>query len=98
MRVSLSHRGACSAVLVSLGIAIFVTWTGAGSSAGQDHRAAGSNVNRRQSREEFGSSLKRLKWDSKKGTAVETRKDDHNLNPRQRDAAVRLTTLLVTFD
>lgn len=43
--------------------------------------------------EKFGSSLKRLKWDSKKGAAVESRKKE-----KRSEDAIKLETLLVTFD
>jgi VWFA-related protein len=97
MRVSRKDRAA-SVALVVLGISILVTLTRDSSAGGQADRTANVNANRGQTREKFGSSLKRLKWDSAKGTAIETRKEERNVNPRQPDAAVRLTALLVTFD
>src|SRR5438045_9612664 len=52
-------------------------------------------------REKFGSSLKRLKWDQTKQAAVEKPEKSSNKKPKehsQADAAIKLKTLLVTFD
>src|SRR5436309_3272006 len=52
-------------------------------------------------REKFGSSLKRLKWDQTKQAAVDKPEKPGNKKPKehsQADAAIKLKTLLVTFD
>jgi VWFA-related protein len=52
-------------------------------------------------REKFGSSLKRLKWDKAKQAAVESPEKNKDKKPaahEQADAAIKLKTLLVTFD
>src|SRR5436853_1837365 len=52
-------------------------------------------------REKFGSSLKRLKWDQTKQVAVDKPEKSSNKKPKANtdaDAAIKLKTLLVTFD
>src|SRR5436305_9977722 len=52
-------------------------------------------------REKFGSSLKRLKWDQTKQAAVDKPEKSSNKKPKENtdaDAAIKLKTLLVTFD
>ncbi|MEN3332790.1 MAG: hypothetical protein V7641_2155 [Blastocatellia bacterium] len=56
---------------------------------------------RKPKREKFGSSLKRLKWDQAKQAAVDKPEKSSNKKTKEHtdaDAAVKLKTLLVTFD
>ncbi len=62
---------------------------------------ATSADDKKPKREKFGSSLKRLKWDKAKQAAVEKPEKSNDKKPKadpEADAAVRLKTLLVTFD
>ncbi|MGE0131305.1 MAG: VWA domain-containing protein [Blastocatellales bacterium] len=52
----------------------------------------------KQRREEFGSSLKRLKWDEKKQEIVETKKENPRADSADSDAVIRLETTLAVFD
>lgn len=54
-----------------------------------------SRAQDKQRREEFGSSLKRLKWDEKKQKVVETKKGDVRLDSED---VIRLETSLAVFD
>jgi VWFA-related protein len=49
----------------------------------------------KQRREEFGSSLKRLKWDEKEQKAVETKREDERPDP---GVVIRMETSLAVFD
>jgi len=49
----------------------------------------------KQKREEFGSSLKRLKWDEKEQKAVETKKEDERSDS---EVVIRVETSLAVFD
>jgi hypothetical protein len=52
-------------------------------------------------REKLGSSLKRLKWDSKKRVAVESNEQkntQHRITQAGTDEAIKLETLLTTFN
>jgi hypothetical protein len=49
----------------------------------------------KQKREEFGSSLKRLKWDEREQRAVETKKDDERSDS---GAVIRVETSLAAFE
>jgi VWFA-related protein len=57
--------------------------------------------NQKGKREKFGSSLKRLKWDKATNAAIEKPDNGNNKKSKEKteaDAAVKLKTLLVTFD
>jgi VWFA-related protein len=49
-------------------------------------------------RSEFGSSLERLKWDPKKGAAVETREQKKKSASKPAEDAIRIETTLAVFD
>jgi VWFA-related protein len=52
----------------------------------------------KQGREEFGSSLKRLKWDEKKQGMVETKKGGNRPDSPDQDSVLRVETSLAVFD
>jgi VWFA-related protein len=52
----------------------------------------------KQQREEFGSSLKRLKWDENKQEMIETRRESVRPDPRDSDTVLRMETSLAVFD
>lgn len=54
-----------------------------------------SQTQERPQRKDFGSSLKRLRWDPEKGTAVETRKPDDRTGGQSDGEVVRVETNLV---
>ena len=62
--------------------------------------AAYRDDQKKPKREKFGSSLKRLRWDAAKHAAVEkpARPDKYNPKENDSDAAIKLETLLVTFE
>lgn len=57
-----------------------------------------SETQERPQREDFGSSLKRLRWDPEKGTAVETRKPGDRPGGQSDGEVVRVETNLVVCD
>ena len=57
--------------------------------------APAAQAQERQKREEFGSSLKRLKWDEREGKAVETKRVDERSDS---DAVIRVETSLAVFE
>jgi Ca-activated chloride channel homolog len=61
-------------------------------------QAGQSETQERPQRKDFGSSLKRLKWDPEKGTAVETRKPGDRPGGQTDSEVVRVETNLVVCD
>jgi VWFA-related protein len=59
---------------------------------------ASVHAQEKQRREEFGSSLKRLKWDEKKQEMIETKRGGDRPDSPGSDAVIRLETSLAVFD
>jgi VWFA-related protein len=57
-----------------------------------------THAQEKQRREEFGSSLKRLKWDEKKQEMVETKREGGRADSPDSDAVIRMETALAVFD